>query len=223
MISKFQPWVWYGSASLAFIAGMINAVGFLSFQHQSVTHLTGSTTLCGVAFAQGDFRQAAHLLAVIGSFLIGAIASGALIQDSTLKLGRRYGVALSLESVLLFAAIPLLQRTNNLGLYFASCAVGLQNGMASTYSGAVLRTSHVSGTFTDLGILIGHVLRGLPVDYRRLRLSVMLIGMFSLGAGTGAAAFARLSYDTLYFPAALVGVVGVAYSVYRRDHRRAIA
>ena len=42
--------------------------------------------------------------------------------------------------------------------------------MVSTYSGAVVRTTHLSGMFTDLGIFLGHFLRGLPVDMRRLRL-----------------------------------------------------
>lgn len=218
MISKLPRWVWLGAAALTFVAGVINAIGFLSFQHQGVTHLTGSTTLFGIAVAQGKIAEASHLVAVAASFVAGCIASGALIQDGTLKLGRRYGVALVAESVLLFCAVPLLEQTSHLGAYLASCACGLQNGMVSTYSGAVLRTTHVSGAFTDLGILIGHTLRGLAVDHRRIRLCLMLIGAFLLGACAGAAGYARLGYRTLYFPATATGAVGVAYGIYR--HRR---
>ena len=61
MIAKFQKWVWLGSAALALIAGTINTVGFLSFQHQGVTHLTGSTTLLGIAVATGHVADAWHL------------------------------------------------------------------------------------------------------------------------------------------------------------------
>ena len=222
MIAKFQKWVWLGSAALALIAGTINTVGFLSFQHQGVTHLTGSTTLLGIAVATGRVADAWHLGAVAGAFMIGCILSGALIRDSTLKLGRRYGVALALESILLFCAVPLLERTSNLGAYAASCACGLQNGMASTYSGAVLRTTHVSGAFTDLGIFIGHALRGLPADTLRMRLCAMLIGAFFLGSGLGALGYAHFGYSTLYFPAAAVGAVGLAYGAYRhRQHSKA--
>ena len=42
-------WVWVGAGALACVAGMVNAVGFLGFEHQAVTHLTGTTTLFGIA------------------------------------------------------------------------------------------------------------------------------------------------------------------------------
>ena len=86
MISKLPKWAWFGSAVLAFIAGTINTVGFMGFQHQGITHLTGSTTLLGIATASGNGPQVWHLLAVIGSFMGGCIFGGFLIQDSTLKL-----------------------------------------------------------------------------------------------------------------------------------------
>jgi uncharacterized membrane protein YoaK (UPF0700 family) len=218
MISKLPRWAWLGSAALTAIAGVINAVGFLSFQHQGVTHLTGSTTLLGIALAEGRLVEVGHLLAVTASFLAGCIASGVITQDSNLRLGRRYGGALALESLLLFCAVPLLQRSDYLGAYFASCACGLQNGMVSTYSGAVLRTTHVSGAFTDMGILLGHRLRGIEIDFRRLRLCTMLIAAFFAGSLLGAVGYAHFGYATLYAPAASIGIVGFAYAIYR--HRR---
>lgn len=178
MINKLPRWVWIGGSILAFIAGMINAVGYMGFRHQAVTHLTGTTTLLGIAIATGEGGTAVSLFAVAASFLAGSIFSGILIQDSTLKLGGRYGVALLIESLLLFAAVPLLNRSNPLGDYLASSACGLQNGMASTYSGAVLRTTHVSGIFTDLGIFIGHYIRRIPVDRRRILLYLILLCSF---------------------------------------------
>ena len=44
MISKLSRWVWAGAWALAFVAGMVNVVGLLGFEHQAVTHLTGTTT-----------------------------------------------------------------------------------------------------------------------------------------------------------------------------------
>jgi uncharacterized membrane protein YoaK (UPF0700 family) len=214
MISKLPKWAWIGSGVLAFIAGMINSIGFLGFQHQGITHLTGSTTLFGVAAASGDYQAAFHLAGVVGAFFTGCVFGGFLIQDSTLRLGRRYGVALMIESILLLLAVPLLHRQSNFGDYLASCAMGLQNGMVSTYSGAVLRTTHLTGVFTDLGIFIGHRLQGLRVDKRRVRLCLLLLGSFLGGTIVGTIGFARFSYGTLYFPAALTGCVGAAYSIY---------
>ncbi|MDB6109551.1 MAG: putative rane protein, partial [Pedosphaera sp.] len=57
MISKLPRWVLWGALMLAFIAGMINAVGFLGFQHQGITHLTGTTTLLGIALAHGSAQD----------------------------------------------------------------------------------------------------------------------------------------------------------------------
>ncbi|MEO6876062.1 MAG: YoaK family protein [Opitutaceae bacterium] len=218
MISKLPRWAWIGSALLAGFAGIINTVGFLSFQHQGITHLTGSTTLLGIAIAGGSLTAVLHLAAVIAAFMAGCIASGALVKDSALQLGRRYGVALALESLLLFCAVPLMERFQVAGIYLASCACGLQNGMVSTYSGAVFRTTHVSGLFTDLGIFIGQALRGLKVDRRRIKLSVVLIGSFLTGTAVGAVGFAHFDCRVLYFPATALGIVGLTYYLlYRQD------
>lgn len=216
MITKLPAWAPAGSAALALIAGMINAVGFLSFQHQGVTHLTGSTTLLGIALAKGDQAGTWHLLAIAASFVAGCVVSGALLQDSTLRLGRRYGVALVVESALLLCAIPLLTDLNMLGAYLTSAACGLQNGMASNYTGAVLRTTHVSGAFTDIGIFLGQRLRSVPGDARRAKLCLMITSAFLFGSVIGAVGYFRWSYTILYVPALAVGAVGLVYGASRQ-------
>lgn len=223
MIAKLPRWAWVGSAALALIAGMINAVGFLSFQHQGVTHLTGSTTLLGIALAKGDLPAISHLLLVTAAFVAGCIGSGALLQDSTLRLGRRYGIALIVEALLLLCAIPLLENTNMLGAYLTSAACGLQNSLASTYSGAVLRTTHVSGAFTDIGTFLGQRLRGVAGDPRRARLCLLITTAFLLGGSIGAACYLQWSYAALYLPSFAVGGVGVSYGVYRHFAVRKLA
>lgn len=218
MITKLPSWVWSGAAALAFVAGMVNVVGFLGFQHHAVTHLTGTTTMLGSALADGRGDHAIHLVLMILSFMAGATASGILIQDSTLRLGRRYGVALVIESALLCAAIPLLRTSHVAGDCLASCACGLQNAMASAYSGSVVRTTHLSGMFTDLGIYLGHFVRGIPVDQRRLRLCLIIISSFLGGGIAGGVVFRAWGYDTLLIPAAMTGTAGLGYGVWKFLH-----
>lgn len=208
-------WVWVGAGLLACASGMVNVVGYLGFEHQAITHLTGTTTLLGGAIAQGDMRATGQLAGVALAFMLGAAVSGVIVQDSTLRPGRRYGVALLMESLLLLIAIPLFQHQQVAGAWLAAMACGLQNAMATTFSGAAIRTSHLSGMFTDLGIGIGHALRGLPLQKRRLLLCLLIITTFLTGAVLGAILFAHLRYFALAVPAGVTGVAGLVYMLWR--------
>jgi len=222
MISQLPRWVWSFAWALAFAGGMVNVVGVLGFEHQTVTHLTGTTSMLAAALADLNGAAAMHFGAMIGSFVLGTVLSGLIIKDSALKLGRRYGVALVLEALLLAVAVPLLNHDSMSGLYSAACACGLQNAMASTYSGTVVRTTHLSGMFTDLGVFLGHSLRGLPIDQRRLRLSVLIISGFLSGGVVGAVVYRRFGNAALYVPAAFTAMAALAYEIYRiRQSRRA--
>lgn len=214
MAERLAGWVWIGAAVLACVAGIVNVVGFLGFQEQAITHLTGNTSLLGAALASGD-GAARGLVAMIAAFVFGAMLGGLIVQDSTLRLGRRYGVALSIESALLVAAVPLFRQHALAGPIVAAVAIGLQNAMATTYSGALVRTSHVSGMFTDIGIMLGHALRGLPLARRRLALCTLVIVFFFGGGVVGAILFSRFEYATLYLPALLTGGTAFGYLAYR--------
>ena len=213
---QLPRWVWVGAGLLACVAGMVNVIGYLSFEQQAVTHLTGTTTLLGEAVAKRDLHAISRLAGVALAFMAGAALSGMIVQDSTLKLGRRYGVALVLESLLLFAAIPLFMQGRLAGPLLAAMACGLQNAMATTYSGAVIRTSHLSGMFTDLGIGLGHALRGMPLQKRRLLLCGLIISGFFTGAVLGALLFVRFGYAALAVPATITGSIGLGYAAYRQ-------
>jgi uncharacterized membrane protein YoaK (UPF0700 family) len=222
MPERLAAWVWVGAGILAWVAGVVNVVGFLGFQHQAITHLTGNTSLFGAALVAGDAGAALQLFGVLAAFVGGAILSGLIIQDSILQLGRRYGVVLTLESLLLLAAVRAFEHQHALGPLCAAMACGLQNAMATTYSGAVVRTSHLSGMFTDLGIMLGHALRGMPVATRRLGICVLVILLFLAGGVSGAWLFGAVGYAALYVPAAMTGVTGLGYAAYRQ-HRQARA
>jgi uncharacterized membrane protein YoaK (UPF0700 family) len=94
--------------------------------------------------------------------------------------------------------------------------MGLQNGMVSAYSGALIRTTHVTGIFTDLGIYLGHWLRGLPVDRLRLRVCVVVATTFMLGSTAGALLFEYMHEHAVLVPAVLTGTCGLCYGLYRQ-------
>jgi uncharacterized membrane protein YoaK (UPF0700 family) len=80
----------------------------------------------------------------------------------------------------------------------------------------VFRTTHVSGMFTDLGIYIGQRMRGLPVDSLRVGVCLLVVSCFTLGGTAGALLFRYMGERALLVPAALTGLCGMGYGIYRQ-------
>ena len=75
--------------------------------------------------------------------------------------------------------------------------------------------------FTDVGAALGHSLRGLDVDWLRVRLHSIVIVSFVIGGVSGTLLFSLFAYRTLYLPAALIGSVAVVYTIYAHSWPRA--
>jgi len=210
MIHTLPRWVWPGAGLLAFLAGMINVTGVLGFTHEAVTHLTGVTTSLGAALAGGHFSAGLHLAGMLAAFVAGAALCGWVLGDSSLRHHPRYGAVLLLEAALLTTAVPLLEHRLAAGVFLTCAATGLQNALVSAFSGSLIRSTHLSGLFTDLGILTGQALRGLPTEPLRWKLCLWVITGFLAGAVTGAACFPVSSYRTLLIPALVTAGLGAA-------------
>ena len=221
MLSQGLPrWTVVGGFTLTCIAGAINAVGFLGIHHQALSHLSGTGTILSTELALGRFAGAAHAALVLGWFFLGSVLSGMIISQSTLRAGRGYGVALAGESLLLFGAAYFLGHGSNFGDYLAAMACGLQNAMTTSYSGAVIRTTHITGIITDLGIAAGHAARREPVDHRRVILFTVLVAGFLVGGVVGAFGFLAFGSDALLFPATATGIAGVGYVLFKHCERK---
>jgi uncharacterized membrane protein YoaK (UPF0700 family) len=219
MINSLPRWVWPGAGLLAFLAGMINVTGVLGFTHEAVTHLTGVTTYLGAALAGGKASNVLHLGGILLAFVAGAALCGLLLGVGGMKPGARYHVVLWVESIMLAAAVPLLEHQFIAGVFLTCAATGLQNALVAAFSGSLIRTTHLSGLFTDLGILIGQALRGLPTDARRWKLCFSVISGFLGGAVAGAACFHEWSYHTLLIPAGVTALLGMIGSLRSAGHR----
>ena len=186
----------------------------LGFKHQAVSHLTGTFTFLSLEIENLNTPEIIHLLLVALSFLIGAVFSGFIVGNTALKLGRRYSFALFVESLLLLSAFLFLNKNSSYGYYFASVACGLQNALTSSYSGAVIRTTHVSGLFTDIGIMIGLRFRGHLADKRKIILYVTLISGFICGGVVGAVLFNSFSFMAILLPSFLSACIAIGYWFY---------
>jgi uncharacterized membrane protein YoaK (UPF0700 family) len=214
VISKLPRWVEYGSFVLALVAGLVNSIGLLGFKHQSISHLSGTATLLGTGIVNSSFSDVLHLALILLSFLLGSAISGYFLRSGSLKLGRNYSGLLCLEAIFLCGSVYFLSKNSLYGHYLASAACGLQNALATTYSGAVIRTTHVTGIFTDLGIMLGSKLRGKDFDRRKALLFLLIIMGFILGGVCGAYLFSIFKFNALFIPAVICLLLALSYSVY---------
>jgi len=202
-----------GALAFAGTAGFINSVA-LSVFNSPVSHMTGALSYLGIEAAAGRAGPALGACSVILAFMAGAAAAGLVIGAHNLAPGRRYGAAILAEGGLLLVAMGLLLHGRHSGVLLIALACGLQNAATSSYCGLMIRTTHVTGTVTDLGVMLGHWLRHRHVERRKLALMLGLVLAFGTGVLLGAAANAHWGPDCLLFPAAGCLVAGAAIAIF---------
>ena len=231
-------------AVLAFVAGATNAGGFLAVGTYT-SHMTGVVSALADNLVLGQLALAAASLGALGAFLLGAMTSAWLVNWGLReKLTSAYGLPLLLESVLLLifgifgAVISLWSHFFvPLTVLLLCFIMGLQNAVITKISKAEIRTTHVTGLVTDLGIELGKLLyinrtqsnspsSAEPVRANRpkLRLHLILISSFFTGAVCGALGFKFWGYITtvpLALALLLLVLQPVAHDVLaRRPHWR---
>lgn len=203
-----------GGVGLSALAGYVNVV-VLGVFAVPVSHMTGAISRLGIDLATGNSVDLSLILMIVFGFLIGAILSGAIIGGHKLEPGRRYGIALVVEGIALALATFLLVSDSRAGIPVAALACGVQNGMASSYYGLIIRTTHVTGIVTDLGVLIGQLFRGTRPEMWKLLLLTGLLCGFLIGCITGQIMIAAQGSMALGFPAGIAVFAGLGYFVWR--------
>ncbi|CAF1188152.1 unnamed protein product [Rotaria sp. Silwood1] len=101
-------------------------------------------------------------------------------------------------------SIPLLLST-----YLVSLACGLQNGMCTTFSGAVIRTTHMTGVLTDIGLVLGQALfcSRTRKHLWKLKVLIPLYGAFCLGGVSGWFAYKLLLFKAILLLSAIIGTL----------------
>ncbi|MCA2303269.1 DUF1275 domain-containing protein [Mycobacterium intracellulare] len=209
------------SALLALSAGFVNAVALLILA-VPVGNLTGITTQLGMHTANPWLYEGHVLAAIFLGFLMGAAIAGAILAPTDALAGPRHAAVLYLEAGLLVLAAAGGAETvvgaqiNALGVeqtavqaLFAAAALGLQNGMTSSFRGMAIRTTHFTGTITDLGLILGRSrIHGIK-NWKTAILAATLV--LFLGGGVAGIMFgAQLGGYALLIPAAICATVGAA-------------
>ncbi|MBL0938373.1 MAG: DUF1275 domain-containing protein [Gemmatimonadaceae bacterium] len=205
--------------SLAFVAGAINAGGFLAVG-QYTSHVTGAVSSAADHLVLGQHPLAFTALGAVVAFLAGAVACAVMVNYARRRdLTSAFALPLLLEALLILlfgvAGSGLSQETALLlpaTVLLLSFLMGLQNAVVTKLSERVIRTTHMTGIVTDLGIELGKWIywnrskdRGAAVqaDPERLRVLGGLLLAFFVGGIVGAYGFKTIGY-TFTIPIAMV-------------------
>ena len=174
----------YFGCALAFGAAFINA-GFLIIAGVSVSHLTGDVSRIANDLVVLDASHVVNLikvsLALIG-FVLGAFFSGYFIHHPEVETRLPYGRVLVLLGSLLIVSWFSIPQFYLISIVICSFVCGAQNAMASRFKGTVLRTTHLTGLLTELGIYLGMKLKGHKIENWKLYIPVYLSISFLAGA-----------------------------------------
>lgn len=197
---------------LAFVAGAINAGGFLAVQRYT-SHMSGIVSGMADDLAVGSVTLALAGLASLLAFVAGAATTAVLISWARRRqLHSKFALALMLEAALLLLFGLVGANLHNFAQLLVPSTVlllcfimGLQNAIVTKISHAEIRTTHMTGVVTDLGIELGRLIYwnrsaanaerpDVVANRDKLGILATLLGLFFGGGLVGALMFKHLGY-----------------------------
>ncbi len=215
----YQPrniFIWF---LLAFQGGLLNIGGYLAV-HRFVSHVTGFATLFGHEAVTNSWRAAFGMLLGPLFYLLGTMDSAWLIERKRLKNLRPLYSFVFIQMIIILLLITILGYLGFFGIFMESFnygrdyillfllafTCGLQNAVISSASGAVIRTTHLTGPTTDLGIgLVKLWTERKKHNHELVIASWLRIGIiFSFIMGSFVGAFSFKSFEFLGFLAPVI-------------------
>jgi uncharacterized membrane protein YoaK (UPF0700 family) len=204
---------------LSFVAGMVNVSGFFAVGHLT-TNVTGHFAFFADEIAQNNYSYALVYLAFILSFLCGAFFSSLYTEAISKKYPRyRYSFPVGFEiAILTFIAQLPIAIIDHYPIEIACAllfAMGMQNALVTNISKSVVRTTHLTGLFTDLGIELSQLFFFKESSQQKrlkvsIKLRVIIIISFFIGGLIGGFGFPIFGLKTLLL-ASLFLLIGLFY------------
>jgi uncharacterized membrane protein YoaK (UPF0700 family) len=209
---------------LSLIAGLVNVTGVLSI-NTLTTNVTGHFAYFSEGLVLKNYLGALSYLLFILFFLLGSITSNVLIEVvSRRKPSASHTLPMIIEAlILVFISFYKDLFDKSVNPTVVACALlfamGLQNSLVTQVSGSKVRTTHLTGLFTDLGIEFSQLFfYRKPAEIERLSKSIylrlMIIGSFFAGCVAGGFLFKICDLKTLVF-AAVALILAMSYDTIR--------
>ncbi len=210
---------------LAFQAGLLN-IGGLMACHSFVSHVTGFATLFSLEYESGNYPQALGLLIIPLTFLLGCMVSGILV-DLRLKLKKdpKYYIVFGFLFLLTLAiavggfnngfgefGLPLSSVRGYILVSLLCFTCGVQNGTITLVSKSVVRTTHLTGVTTDLGIGLIRVLNskrieGVEDEWKANLMRIGIISFYTFGSAAGVPIFRDWKFRGFILPCIISGLL----------------
>jgi len=199
------------ASMLSFVAGIVNISGLLAVSLLT-TNVTGHFAYFAEQLVVGNYMLAVLFILYILFFLFGALFSGLMIQFMRkIRPSASHALPMSVEIILLLA-VGLSRKIDEHGVLnqLIACtllfSMGLQNALVTSVSRAVVRTTHLTGLFTDLGIELSQLFFHQPTEerkrlYKSIKLHLAIISFFFLGGVLGGFAFEKMGITTILIAA----------------------
>lgn len=222
---------------LSFVAGMVNVAGFLAVQ-KLTTNVTGHFAFFVDEIFKLNFKQGISYFLYIFFFFLGAFFSSLLVEFFLHKNEKYvYVIPTAIESLILLAigifGVNLRLETPDLIAYCLLFAMGLQNSLVTRISNATVRTTHLTGLFTDLGIELSQLFFYRESMVRKkllvsIKLRATIIGFFFTGGIVGGIFYSKIGLHVLLI-GVMVLLLGLIYDsarfkmvMIKRKYRRIV-
>lgn len=204
---------------LSFVAGIVNVAGFLSVQRLT-TNVTGHFAFFVDEVFKLDFWQGFIYFLYIFFFFLGSFVSNVIVEIASKRNYRLiYIIPTVIESLILFLVVAfgqlLISQNPNVLAFSLLFAMGLQNSLVTTISNATVRTTHLTGLFTDLGIELSQLFfykqEGQKDKlYSSIKLRLTIISFFFLGGLLGGIFYSTIKLYVLAI-AGIILLIGIIY------------
>ncbi|HEY9044736.1 MAG TPA: YoaK family protein [Ohtaekwangia sp.] len=213
----------------AFTAGMVNVASFLIFLSFS-SNVTGYFAIFAAEIGRGDYYQVLVVAGWIGLFFLGSFTSNLIIIHINRNKYIAHAMPLVLEILCLlgvgvygqFFYQETLSETEAL-LSLMLFAMGLQNGLTASISNFAVKTTHLTGATTDLGILLSMFtkkqFRNTPELTGKAKLIAAITVSYIAGAVIASLTYQSLQFKLFYVVCSLLVIV-IVYDAYKLKLQR---
>ena len=209
---ELDRWLLIGGPLLALVAGYVNVILLMQFA-VPVSHVTGSIAHLALDGTRHDVPHLQLAASMVVAFLLGAMLTGYWIEGPLFQHRRRYGYVFMLQGAAFACSAWLLHRQLWMAVPASALGCGMQNALATNYRGLNLRTTHMTGIVTDIGVLLGLRARGHRIRVWRFTLLWLIFAGYVFGTFAGVYAGQHHAPIAMIPPACVCIFGGAAYAL----------